>query len=176
MRQLVLTILLLLSFAQGFAEGDVDVNFLRAEYYKCVSDADRTRILQDKLIALKSNRPLVIGFIGALEALKAKHAWNPYKKMDHLSKAVATLDKAIKADPGNIEIRFLRYTVEYFVPAFLGYSKHVNEDKQVIIANIQQRKFTSQDVFLVENIIKFFEERKECNPSELVLMRNALKQ
>lgn len=174
MRSLFLLVCLCV-FTRSYAGGEVDVNFLRQEYYKCVSDADRTHTLYHKLVALKSNKPLVIGFIGALEALKAKHAWNPYKKMEHLNAAIVTLDKAIKAEPDNIEIRFLRYTVEYFVPAFLGYSKHIAEDKRVIISGIQQRKFTAQEVFLVENIIKFFEERKECSASELVLMRNALK-
>lgn len=173
--QFLFVTLLFLQVSMCLAGGDLDVNHLREEYYKCVSDAERTNTLHEKLISLRSDKPVVVGFIGALEALKAKHAWNPYRKMEYLAKASKTLEKAINADPGNIEIRFLRYTVEYFVPAFLGYSKHVNEDKAVIIQNIIQRKFTAKDVFLVENMIKFFEERKECTASELVLMRNALK-
>ena len=161
--------------SMSYASGDLDVNHLREEYYKCVSDAERTNALHERLVSLKSDKAVVVGFIGALEALKAKHAWNPYRKMEYLAKASSTLEKAIATDPNNIEIRFLRYTVEYFVPSFLGYSKHINEDKAVIIQNIIQRKFSAKDVFFVENVIKFFEERKECTASELVLMRNALK-
>jgi hypothetical protein len=170
-----LLFVLLLPVYMCYAGGDLDVNYLREEYYRCVDDAARTDALHERLVSMRSEKAVVIGFIGALEALKAKHAWNPYRKMEYLARASTTLEKAIMADPGNIEIRFLRYTVEYFVPAFLGYSKHLKEDKSVIIQQITQRRFSQKDMLLIENIVKFLEEHKECSASELVLMRNALK-
>lgn len=177
MRALILILLSLVSFSgKAFSGGEVDMNYLREQYYYCVSSSEKTEKLYKQLVELQSDNAVITGFIGALEALKAKHAWNPYRKMAHLDKAAITLAKAVQAAPNNIEIRFLRYTLEYYVPSFLGYSKHLVEDKKLIINNIIQCRYAMTDRFLVENIIKFFDEHSECKASELVLMRQALKQ
>ncbi len=172
-----LTVFFLAVSALVFATGDeMDANTLRTEYYYCVSNSAKTDILYNRLLSMNSDKAIIKGYIAALEALKAKHAWNPYAKLDYLDKAEATFAKAIAADPQNVEIRFLRYTVEFYVPAFLGYSSHMAHDKQVIIQNIKACHYSKMDKFLVENIINFFEEHKVCSSTDLTLMRNVLKQ
>jgi NADH:ubiquinone oxidoreductase subunit F (NADH-binding) len=160
-----------------FAIGDeMDSTALRTEYYYCVSNPTKTDVLYNRLLLMNSDKAIITGYIGALEALKAKHAWNPYAKLDYLDKAEVTFAKAIASDPQNIEIRFLRYTVEYYVPAFLGYGDHIAEDKRVIIQNIKACKYSKNDKFLIGHIIHFFEEKKECTAADLTLMYLALKQ
>lgn len=169
-------IFLLLSLAAFATEDEIDANTLRTEYYYCVGSATKTDALYKRLMSVNSDKPIITGFIGALEALKAKHAWNPYTKLEYLDKSAATFARAIAADPQNVEIRFLRYTVEFYVPAFLGYSSHMAHDKQVIIQNIKACHYAKKDKFLVEHIINFFEEHKQCSSTDLALMRNVLKQ
>ncbi|MBX7206509.1 MAG: hypothetical protein K1X81_13880 [Bacteroidia bacterium] len=172
-----LTGIFLLLWVAGFAtEDEIDANTLRTEYYYCVSSAAKTDALYRKLISLNSDKPIITGFIGALEGLKAKHAWNPYAKLEYLDKSAATFAKAIAADPLSVEIRFLRYTVEFYVPAFLGYSTHLTDDKRVIIQNIKACRYSKNDRFIVEHILNFMEEHKACSAADLVMMRNVVKQ
>jgi len=172
-----LTVILFLLSAVVFAtEDEIDANTLRTEYYYCVRSAAKTDALYRKLLSVNSDKPIITAYIGALEALKAKHAWNPYAKLEYLDKSAATFAKAVAGDPQNIEIRFLRYTVEYYVPAFLGYGNHIAEDKRVIIQNIIACRYSKNDKFLMENILNFFTDKKECTSANLTLMRLALKQ
>ncbi|MEP6596944.1 MAG: hypothetical protein ABJA71_13410 [Ginsengibacter sp.] len=39
------------------------------------------------------------------------------------------LDKAMDADAENVELKFLRFTIQTNVPAFLGYSDSINKNK-----------------------------------------------
>ena len=41
--------------------------------------------------------------------------------------------QAVSIDPQNPEVRFLRFSVESNLPAFLGLSKHVDEDKEMLL-------------------------------------------
>ncbi len=48
------------------------------------------------------------------------------------------LDKALDADAENVELRFLRFTIQTNVAAFLWYSDSINKDK-VFILNLFSR-------------------------------------
>jgi hypothetical protein len=87
---------------------------------------------------VKNNSPLLLAYYGATQSLVAKHSWNPYTKMDYLAKSQSTLQKAIALKPQDAEMRFLRFSIQYYVPKFLGYSKNLEEDKNVILKNIDR--------------------------------------
>jgi hypothetical protein len=64
-------------------------------------------------LALKSGSqesPLIVAYIGTLEALKAKHSWNPYNKIRYVSLSQKTMKKAVERDPNNLAIRVWRFT------------------------------------------------------------------
>jgi hypothetical protein len=65
-----------------------------------------------------------------------------------------TLSKAIAADPANPEIRFLRFSIQYYVPAFLGFSKNLDEDKKVIVQHFEGLKQVYSDE-LVKGVADF---------------------
>lgn len=114
----------------------MDVSQVRINFTKAVESESVTNNLLNHLEKIKGNDPLLIAYYGAAQSLMAKHSWNPYTKMDYLAKSQLTLNKAIALKPNDAEMRFLRFSIQYYVPKFLGYSQNLLEDKTVIIANI----------------------------------------
>jgi len=133
-----------------------------------------TDSLYNSLSTLKTKTPLDIGYLGALEALKAKHAWNPYSKLKYLKLSEKTFGNAVAADPHNIEIRFLRFSVEHNVPAFLGDNKHLYADREEMISGIKRNHYTTDDKSLVITIIKFLLDSKRCTAAENAYLSKAL--
>lgn len=118
-------------------------------------------------LSILKNRPAIInGYIGTLEALKAKHAWNPYYKIKYLNNSEKTFKAAVATDPHNIEIRFMRFSIEHNVPKFLGYTKNLVDDKLEMIRQIDAQYYASADKALVKSIIRFMLDSERCTAAE----------
>jgi hypothetical protein len=50
------------------------------------------------------------------------------------------LSEAIKKEPKNLEIRFMRYICQEKTPSFLGYKENLEEDKKFILSEYKTRK------------------------------------
>ncbi len=143
-----------------------DLHVIRKQLITALESKKTTDSLYNILSALK-NRPAIInGYIGTLEALKAKHAWNPYYKIKHLNNSEKTFKGAVAADPHNIEIRFMRFSIEHNVPKFLGYTKNLVDDKLEMIKQIDAKYYASADNKLVKTIIRFLLDSKRCTTAE----------
>jgi hypothetical protein len=99
----------------------------------------------NKLISIlnpydEANNPLLFGYRGGATMIMAKHAFNPFSKLSHFKKGKNFLEKAIKADIGNVELRFLRYTIQTSVPSFLNYSAEKQSDKQFLSTSLPNIK------------------------------------
>lgn len=125
-------------------------------------------------LALKSGSqesPLIVAYIGTLEALKAKHSWNPYNKIRYVSLSQKTMKKAVERDPNNLEIRFMRFTIQHYTPSFLGFSKDLEEDRKAIIRQFKNRKFGLADAALIRNMAAFMIESDRCLKEELIILK-----
>ncbi len=72
-----------------------------------------------KLTSDKKNEPLFLGYHGASQMMMAKHVGNPFKKLSYFNKGKDMYTAAINADPRNVELRFLRFSVQAEAPGFL---------------------------------------------------------
>lgn len=138
---------------------------------KAVESQEITNDLFQELSALKSQDPLIWAYIATLEGLKAKHSWNPYNKLKFVSRSQKLIAKAVEARPDDLEIRFMRFSLQHYTPEFLGFSKNLDEDRQVIHRLYEQRKFGRTDQDLVRNIAKFMIETQRCTPAEVQVFR-----
>ncbi|PAW93439.1 hypothetical protein CKK33_08015 [Mucilaginibacter sp. MD40] len=125
-----------------------------------------TDSLYSHLSGIKDRSALLTAYMGTLEALKAKHAWNPYYKIKYLNDSEKTFKGAVSADPHNIEIRFMRFSIEHNVPKFLGINKNLIADREEMIKQIDRKYYSSADKALVKTIITFLLESKRCTPTE----------
>lgn len=175
MKQLLL-VLLLFGSSLSFANEQFDLRQLRQRYYAAVASSSVTEKLYAELKKQQRPSPVILAYVGSLEALKAKHALNPYYKIQYLKEADQTMRQAVKADPKNVEIRFLRYSYQYYVPEFLGYSEEKREDVAVIVAQLNAGNFKKQDKELVKNMLGFLEETKAVSVAELAKLNAILAQ
>jgi hypothetical protein len=131
-----------------------------------MNSSKTTDSLYKNLSAIKNRPGVIISYLATLSACKAKLSWNPYMKLKHLNNAEATYKTAVSADPHNIEIRFLRFSVEHNVPGFLGFNKDLAADSQEIISQLDKRNYGTADKDLTVAIIKFLLQSKRCTPSQ----------
>lgn len=82
------------------------------------------------------NNPTYFGYKAVGTMLMAKHTFNPFKKMSYFKQGRGMLDDAVTADPGNAELRFLRFVSQTEAPAFLGYREKVEEDKNFLMKSL----------------------------------------
>ncbi len=61
------------------------------------------------------------------------------------------LEQALNSDSTNIELRYLRLTIQTNVPAFLGYNNNINSDKKYLLDSLM----ALGDIQLKNSIIEF---------------------
>ncbi|MCC9136302.1 hypothetical protein ACFSKU_01595 [Pontibacter silvestris] len=110
---------------------------LRGLYLKATQDEEAGKEFHKFMDKYNGNHPVILAYKAASEASMAKYVWNPYSKLKHLKTSASIFEKAVKLDKDEPEIRFLRFTVEHYVPRYLKLSEHLNEDKKIIINSLK---------------------------------------
>lgn len=108
----------------------------------------------ERLIRISANfnerdNPLMSGYNGCATMIMAKHVLNPFSKISFFKRGKQILEKAIAADERNIELRFLRFTVQTNTPSFLGYNMNIEEDKKLILDSFYELKDDSLKQFML---------------------------
>ncbi|OKS87775.1 hypothetical protein [Mucilaginibacter polytrichastri] len=166
-KKYLLFLVLILTTVIGLADSpQPNIANLRKQLMQAIDRKQTTDSLYQSLGSMEQRSGLINGYMGALEALKAKHTWNPYYKIKYLNDAEGTFKQAVSQDPHNIEIRFMRFSVEHNVPGFLGYNKNLAIDKQEMIRQIELKNYGTADKELVVTVIKFMIDSKQCNSDE----------
>jgi hypothetical protein len=154
--------------------GEPDLALIRVEYQRAVKNGALVDSMIDALKGLKSADPLVLAIIGALETLKARDLWFPLEKLYWSKKSQDTLARAIAIDPAHIETRFLRYSIQLSLPGYLNLSQHLDQDKTVIIQQINTEKSQSLGNETVRIIADFMLKTGRCGQVEQLALQKAL--
>jgi hypothetical protein len=161
----------LLSMASGFAN---DLPDIRKDYYNAINNEKAAEKLYLNLKARNSSEPIILAYLGSAQAIRARHSFNPYNKVTYLKSGLKTLETAVKSSPQDLEIRFLRFSLEHYIPSFLGYSKHLETDRAKIIELAKQRKFGAMDKPLLVNLFNFMKETGRCSKQEIATLDHAI--
>lgn len=173
MNPVKLFVLLLFAAASyGASQPSTDMNTIRQEYLEAIKSDTKADELLAKMSNASLDNPLLIAYKGATEALKAKHAFNPYTKLNYLKKSQQTLQKAIDMRPQDVEIRFLRFSIQHYLPGFLRADKELQADKAVIVKHITDQNL---DRGLQQSVGKFMIDSGRCTQQEVKLIQAALK-
>ncbi|MFD2603492.1 hypothetical protein [Flavobacterium suzhouense] len=82
---------------------------------------------------LRNDRePIRIAYLGAFQTIWAKHTLNPFEKLKTFKEGKANIEESVAQSPSDMEIRFIRLSVQLNAPKFLGYSNNIEEDKKII--------------------------------------------
>ncbi len=115
---------------------DVRILFHKAESSQkvCVELIELLKPYNDK------NNALFLGYRASATMMMAKHLINPFSKLSYFKKGKLMLEKAIEFDQKNVELRFLRYTIQTNVPSFLNYSEDKERDKLFLVQSLNSLK------------------------------------
>ena len=154
----------------------LDIQKIRTDYIAAVRNSSKANQLCKDLEKIKNPEALILAYLGSVQAIKAKHAWNPVSKMSYLKEGFENINKAVLKDPNQLEIRFLRFSLQFYVPAVLGYSKNLDTDKNKIITLIQHKNSTESalDNQILKNIVRFMIDSKKCNTQEIEVLKKSI--
>lgn len=133
----------------------VNLDTIRENYVKAVTDKNSCKEMIDKLANQQSNM-VDKAYLGAFETIWAKYTLNPLSKLKTFNKGKDKINAACEADPNNVEIRFIRLSIQKNCPYFLGYRDNITEDE----AFLEQHAKTITSPILKEMVDKLLENNK----------------
>jgi hypothetical protein len=72
------------------------------------------------------------GYYGAGKLMMAKYLFSPYSKLKTFNEGKLLLESAIQRDSQNVELRFLRLSIQNNSPSILGYNAMKAGDKRYL--------------------------------------------
>ena len=128
------------------------LNEIRILFKEAAGNHEACNKLIDQLnISSSLSEPIVLGYKGSATMMKAKYVINPFSKLSNFLNGKKLLEKGISEDPGNAELRYLRFTIQNNTPSFLGYKANIKQDKNFLIASLP----AIQDVALKQMITTY---------------------
>ena len=125
-----------------------DLNEVRTSYSKAVLDKKLCKKMIEELELSKEKSVIALAYLGAYQTIWANHVFNPLSKLATFKKGKNNIELAISKEPENVEIRYIRFSVQKNAPSFLGYNSHLKEDRDFLVKN---KKNINSD-FLQKNI------------------------
>ena len=106
-------------------------------------------------------------YMGALVALKGKHAFFPHTKLKWTKRGLAIMDEGLKKVPEDIEALFIHGAVCYHLPFFFRRGDDAQRDFKKIIKKMPSQMHTYPPE-LVVHIITFLLEKAKLTDDEKV--------
>lgn len=104
--------------------------------------ANKLLLSKTKTADLKKD-PVLYGYHGAALMTMANHYTWPSTKLNYFNRGKKKLEKAVNYDLRNVELRFIRYSVQRGAPMMLGYYGNMESDKAFILKNIKKSGWTT---------------------------------
>lgn len=139
---------------------------LRNAYLQASKDEEAARRFYKKMAAFNEKHPVKLAYKASSEAVMAKYNWNPYTKLKHVKTAAAIFEEAVALDRSNPEVRFLRFTVEHYIPRYLNLSEHLDEDKKLIIEGLRNHPKSGMSTEMAQTIKDFMLTKDHCSEAE----------
>ena len=130
-----LLMLLLSVLLMNFSFNSSDLNEVRSSYSKAVLDKKLCEKMIEDLELSKEKSVIALAYLGAYQTVWANHIFNPLTKLATFKKGKKNIELAISKEPENIEIRYIRFSVQKNAPSFLGYNSHLKEDRDFLVKN-----------------------------------------
>ncbi|WP_344675663.1 hypothetical protein [Sphingobacterium kyonggiense] len=130
--------ILLMSVLYLFVISEMRADILddvRKNYDKMASNEELCKSAIANLKRTKNNSSTHLGYLGGLQTIWANHVFSTMSKLNTFKEGKKNIEEAIKKEPDNVELRFIRLSVQKNAPSFLGYKSNITEDIQFIKNN-----------------------------------------
>lgn len=145
------------------------INYLRHNFYEAVDNKKLTyeliSFIEQEFKSDEDNYvPIILAYRGALEALQAKHTYNPFSKVSYLVSSLNKIEQAVNNQPECLEIRFIRFSILHHLPGILGYRKELREDAEAIVSLLSLKDYSNLNSEIQQGIIDFMLESNRLLP------------
>jgi len=134
-------------------------------------DSLDTYISKIEIENVKSENPLLLAYKGAANSIRAKYNFWPWNKLQNVNSGLDMLNRAVKKDKENLEIRFLRFAVLHNLPSILGYSDEADSEAATIYQMLYNNNF-NYDPKLLNNVVEFLIRSERLNATQLKMLKN----
>lgn len=142
---------------------------IRDLYRKAPVDKTAAKALDRKMLPVDSNAaPVLFCYKGANEMVQAKYALNPVVKLEKFNRGKAWITQALKRDSLDLEMHFIRFSIQGNLPAFLGYRDDISGDKKFLLLHIKD----CRDSDLKKMVIDYLTAPGTLTPEELKQLDN----
>ncbi|OOQ56645.1 hypothetical protein [Mucilaginibacter pedocola] len=146
-----------------------DISKVRQLYQRAAISATDARILKNLLVDVDSNStPSLYCYKGAVEMVQAKYSINPMVKLESFSRGKAWIEHAISKDTANLEMRFIRFSIQSNLPAFLNYRAATGMDRRFLLEHLQ----VTPDTELKTMIVNYLKTSANLTAAELKGLSN----
>ena len=148
-------------------ELELSLNELRKAYQAAVENADLADRLWKRIRRFRQEEGIYVAYKAATRILLANFSWAPLTKLAYVKEAMSLFRKAVQLDPENPEIRFLRYSIQHSLPAYLNEARDMPADKALVLS-----KWTDYEAFALrqedlKEMLDFFRRSGRFTHAEL---------
>ena len=144
--------ILFLSFFVAVVGFDIDE--IRAMYKQADGSKEQVLLLFNKLQSVsEKDGNVLMAYKGASIAMKGKFEKGAKQKTKVFKEGIAFVESALVKEPNNIEIRFVRLTIQQNSPKILKYKKNIGEDRDFILSNYSKIKSSKLKKYLKDYIL-----------------------
>jgi hypothetical protein len=138
------------------------------DFYRAVEDSSAADALGGYIettygVRPESFPPVVRAYYASVEGLKGKHAKDLFPKLGHVKKAIDLFHGLVETNPGNVEIRFLRFAFFRQLPFFFGVSAYVSADLAAIVDRLEARQYDEVPPDIQQAIVVYLLENAELD-------------
>lgn len=116
----------------SLAAKSMDIHQVRENYPLAVDNKKICKTTLNALIHMPQSA-IVMVYLGAYQAMLAKHLFNPIEKLNSFSKGKKNIEKAVTMAPNSLEVRFIRLSIQANSPRILNYRSAIEVDKNYVI-------------------------------------------
>ena len=120
---------------------NLNINEVRNNYKEAITSEEKVNSFNEYLkdVTKKDDKRLV-AYKGAAIALIARYEKGAKLKSSIFKNGIEWVEFAIEKEPLNIEVKFVRLSIQQNTPKFLGYNKDIESDKNFILTNFNTIK------------------------------------
>lgn len=164
----------LLGFQITNAQNDsLNLNKIRNLFYQAVQNENKLATLKNEIKSAFGEKkekypPIGLAYFGASLTLEAKHSFNPINKINSLREGLKILDKSVKLETNNLEIRFLRFSVLHHLPDILGYGTEKVDDVETIYKLLLKQDYINLPFEIQKGIANFLIKSKRISKEQII--------
>lgn len=115
----------------------LQLDAVRKGFIKAVDDKTLCSEMIKDLKPMQTDN-VYMAYLGGYQTIWANHVSNPFKKLKTFNEGKRNIEKSIKNDPQNPELRLVRLSVQKNAPSFLGYRNDIEKDELFIKSHFNE--------------------------------------